>query len=336
MLKLFKISTKYILLIFFTFYILIFPEASQLRASELDQKVQQEIYKTNKIFELYYSKNFEECMKYCYSIITQDIDNTTAYIFYLASSFQLDKLQETINNIDSTYISFVQRYNATNKDQVIETSKDYHYLTALVGFSNIFLYFSTNNGGAYLDEAINTFRKSLFFPVTLACIYSGLGIAYYEKKLNERAISMLNRAFNVKSYDPIALEYFGKIQNSLGNYNQTISKLKNYIDIKYPDMIYQLAYAYEKVNEIDKAVETYDLAYKYDPNLLGQGFISLVRMGDIFLYKKNDKQKAISCYEEILKILPDSLVAKSKIEEAQNYDPNKKQESNEKKKKKRK
>ncbi|MFN3995223.1 MAG: tetratricopeptide repeat protein, partial [bacterium] len=101
-----------------------------------------------------------------------------------------------------------------------------------------------------------------------------------------------------------------------GNYNQTINKLRSYTNIKYPDMIYQLAIAYEKADKIDEAIDTYLLVYQNDPYLIGQGFISLIRVGDIYLNIKKDKEKAISYYQEVLKILPDSLVAKQKIEEA--------------------
>jgi tetratricopeptide (TPR) repeat protein len=149
---------------------------------------------------------------------------------------------------------------------------------------------------------------------------------------------MIQKALNIKPDDPIALEYYGKINNNLGNYQQTISKLKNYTFYSYPDLIYQLAFAYEKNGDLDKAIDTYLLSFKYDPYLLGQGFISLIRVGDIYLYTKKDKQKAINYYQEVLKILPDSLVAKSKIEEAKNYNDNnnKVNSSNEKKKEKKK
>ncbi|MCS6955260.1 MAG: tetratricopeptide repeat protein [Candidatus Calescibacterium sp.] len=298
-----------------------------LKASSNTEIVNQEIYKTNQIFKLYYNQRFEECKNYCYNIISQDIDNSSAYVFYFASSYQLEKLQETINDTDNKYIKFIQDFNISKKNEIIETQKEYQLLTILSGYSNIFLYFTSKEGSSYLDEAINTLRKSLFFPVSFSSIYTGLGISYFEKKLNERAISMINKALNIKSYDAIALEYYGKIQNRLGNYSQTISKLKNYTIIEYPDLLYQLGFAYEKNNETDKALETYMLAYKHDPYLLGQGFISLVRIGDIYLYVKNDKEKAISYYQEILRILPDSLVAKTKIEEAQNYNPSKKEQN---------
>lgn len=319
-------------LIIIIFIILILFNTNKAKASVEISKVNEEIYKINRILELYYNQNFRECMQYCYDIIINEIDNSTAYVFYFASSFQLETLQQTINDIDNKYISYIQNFNISKKEEIIETQKEYHYLTILSGYSNIFLYFTSNNVNSYLDEGIDIFRKSLFFPVSFSSIYTGLGIGYYEKKLNEKALSMINRALNIRNYDPIALEYYAKIQNSLNNYQQTISKLKNFTNIKYPDLLYQLAFAYEKTNEIDKAIETYTLAYQNDPYLLGQGFISLVRLGDIYLYTKNDKQKAISYYQEILKIIPDSLVAKTKIEEAEKYDPNKKQSQKDSKK----
>ncbi|MFN3478259.1 MAG: tetratricopeptide repeat protein, partial [bacterium] len=189
-------------------------------------------------------------------------------------------------------------------------------LSVLLAYSNLFLYYVSPNSLSYLDESINIFRKSLFFPISFSSIYTGLAITYYEKKINERALSMINKALNIKPYDPISLEYYGKINNSLGNYSQTINKLRSYTNIKYPDMIYQLAIAYEKTDKIDEAIDTYLLVYKYDPYLIGQGFISLIRVGDVYLNIKKDKEKAISYYQEVLKILPDSLVAKQKIEEA--------------------
>lgn len=301
-------------------------------------KTNNEIYKTNRIFELYYNQKFSECRDYCYDVILSDVDNSAAYVFYFSSSYMLDKLQDTINDIDAKYVDFIQKFNSVKRDEIIESQKEYQYLTIMSGFSNIFLSFASNNGSFYLDEALNILRRSLFFPVSYSSIYTGIGIVYYEKKINEKAISMIQKALNIKPDDPIALEYYGKINNNLGNYQQTISKLKNYTFYSYPDLIYQLAFAYEKNGDLDKAIDTYLLSFKYDPYLLGQGFISLIRVGDIYLYTKKDKQKAINYYQEVLKILPDSLVAKSKIEEAKNYNDNnnKVNSSNEKKKEKKK
>jgi len=299
---------------------LVFPNSYQNANEDKSSKeVSEEIYKINKIFDLYYSQNFSECKDYCYNIIVNDIDNTAAYVFYLSSSYMLDNLQETVNDIDSRYLDFVQKFNSSKRDEIIESQREYQYLTILSGFSNIFLSFTSSNGGFYLDEGLNILRRSLFFPVSFSSIYTGIGIIYYEKKMNEKAISMIQKALNIKPYDPIALEYYGKINNSLGNYQQTISKLRQFTFLRYPDMIYQLAFAYDKLSEVDKAIDFYLLAYSYDPHLLGQGFISLIRVGDIYLYVKKDKQKAINYYQEVLRILPDSLVAKTKIEEAEKY-----------------
>ncbi|MCS7165103.1 MAG: hypothetical protein RMJ51_02340 [Candidatus Calescibacterium sp.] len=308
-----------------TLVITIFLTVLLLRVFAISEQVNTEIYETNKIFKLYYNQKFEECMKYCYDLILKNADNSTAYIFYFSSAYQIDKLQETINQIEDRYIKYVQNYST--KGEILEAQREYQILTILMGYSNMFLYFSTDEGNSYLDESINNFRKSLFFPISFSSIYTGLAIAYFEKKLNERTISMITKAMNIKNYDPITLEYYAKIQNKLGNYQQTISKLKNYTHIEYPDLLYQLGFAYEKSNEIDKAIEAYSLASKYDPFLIGQGFISLVRIGDIYLYIKNDKEKAIWYYQEILKILPDSIVAKTKIEEAQKYNPQKKEQN---------
>ncbi len=291
-------------------------------------KEKNEVEKVNHIFELYYNQKFQECMDYCWQVINQDVDNSAAYVFYFSSAYQLDKLQEVINDLDNKYISFIQNFNSTKKNEIIEAQKEYQILTLLNGYSNIFLYFTSSNGNYYLDEGIDTLRKSLFFPVSFSSVYTGLSIAYFEKKLNEKAISMINKALNINPSDPIALEYFAKLQNNLGNYQQTISRLKNYTYIKYPDMLYQLGYAYERNGQYDEALKTYLLAYQCDPNLLGQGFISLVRVGDIYLYIKNDKEKAIYYYQQILKVLPDSLVAKTKIEEAKNYNPKEENKKN--------
>ncbi|MFN4220077.1 MAG: tetratricopeptide repeat protein [bacterium] len=303
-------------LLFKLFLFLFISIFSNISFSENLKLSNEEIYKVNKIFELYYNQKFEECMRYCYDIIEKDVDNTSAYVFYFASSFQIDKLQETVNQVDEKYIKFVQEYNSSKKEEIIETNKTYQKLSIFLAYSNLFLYYVSPNSLSYLDESINIFRKSLFFPVSFSSIYTGLAIAYYEKKLNERALSMINKALNIKPYDPISLEYYGKINNSLGNYSQTINKLRSYTNIKYPDMIYQLAIAYEKTDKIDEAIDTYLLVYQYDPYLIGQGFISLIRIGDIYLNIKKDKEKAISYYQEVLKVLPDSLVAKQKIEEA--------------------
>ncbi len=314
-----RIYPFYLLIIILICQAIIF----EVSAKEFKNQNQQEIYNINKIFELYYNQKFEECMAYCKNFINQDIDNTVAYVFYFSSSFQLDKLQEVINQIDDEYIKYIQNYNSKKQNEIIESQKEYQKLTILSAYSNLFMYFYSGSQ-YYIDEATNILRKSLFFPVNFSSIYTGLGIVYYEKKLTERALSMINKSLNIKPYDPIALEYYAKIQNNLGNYNLTIEKLKNHTYIKYPDMLYQLAFAYEKNINIEKAIETYESVYKYDPFLIGQGFISLIRIGDIYLNIKNDKENAIKYYQEVLKILPDSLVAKQKIEEAKNKNNNSK------------
>jgi len=169
---------------------------------------------------------------------------------------------------------------------------------------------------------LNYFRNTLFFPASYSSVYTGLGIVYYEKGLNERAISNLNKALSITPNDPIALEYYAKLQNKLQNYQLTISKLEKLKNlIEYPDLLFLLGYAYEMTNEINKAIDTYNLTYKLDTNLLGNGYIALLRLGDIYLKQKKDKEKAIQTYNLILQVIPDSITAKTKIEEAKNFNP---------------
>ncbi|MGC8734010.1 MAG: tetratricopeptide repeat protein [bacterium] len=277
------------------------------------------LYETNKIFNYYYNENFEECYNYCYEIIKKDPGNSAAYIFYFASAYQLDKLQETINSIDQEYYDYTKELVSQNK-QFLENDKKYQYLSLLNAYSNLFLYYTSKEKSkmSYLEEALNNFRNSLFFPVSYSSIYTGLGVVYFEKSLNERAISNLNKALSITPNDPIALEYYAKLQNNLQNYQLTISKLEKFKNlIKYPDLIFLLGYAYEMSNEIDKAINTYNLVYNLDPKLIGNGYIALLRLGDIYLNNKKDKEKAIQTYNLILQVIPDSIVAKTKIEEAQ-------------------
>lgn len=281
------------------------------------------LYEINKIFNYYYNENYEDCYNYCYEMIKKDPGNSTAYIFYFASSYQLNKFQETINSIDQEYYNYTKELVTQNK-QFLENDKKYQYLTLLNAYSNLFLYYTANDNSktSYLEEVLNNFRNSLFFPASYSSIYTGLGIAYLEKGLNERAISNLNKALSITPNDPIALEYYAKLQNNLQNYQLTISKLEKFKNlIKYPDLIFLLGYAYEMNNEIDKAIDTYNLAYSLDPKLIGNGYIALIRLGDIYLNQKKDKQKAIETYNLILKVIPESIVAKTKIEEAQKNNP---------------
>lgn len=277
------------------------------------------LYETNKIFNYYYNEDFENCYNYCYDLIKKDAGNSAAYIFYFASAYQLNKLQETINSIDKTYYDYTKELISKN-NQILENDRVYQYLSLLNAYSNLFLYYISEGKSkeSYLEEALNNFRNALFFPASYSSIYTGLSIVYYEKGLNERAISNINRALSITPNDPIALEYYAKLQNKLQNYQLTISKLERFQNlIQYPDLIFLLGYAYEMTNEIDKAIETYNLAYSIDPKLLGNGYIALLRLGDIYLNQKKDKNKAIEIYKLILQVIPDSITAKTKIEEAQ-------------------
>ena len=294
------------------------------------------LYETNKIFNYYYSGDFENCYNYCYKIIQDNPGNTAAYIFYFASSYQLDKLQDTINNIDQEYYDYTKELIKENKQSALENDKKYQYLSLLTGYSNLFLYYTLSNEKekeGYLEEALNTFRNALFFPVSYSSIYTGLGIIYYEKGLKERAISNLNKALKITPNDPIALEYYSKLQNNLQNYQLTISKLEKYRNlIKYPDLLFLLGFAYEMTNEIEKAIDIYTLTYQLDPKLIGNGYIALIRLGDIYLNQKKDKEKAIETYNLILNVIPDSITAKTKIEEAKTKEFKESQESKESKK----
>ncbi len=292
------------------------------------------LYETNKIFNYYYNEDFESCYNYCYNLIKKDPGNSSAYIFYFASAYQLNKLQETINSIDKSYYDYTKELIAKN-NQILENDKEYQYLSLLSSYSNLFLYYISENKSKenYLEEALNNFRNALFFPASYSSIYTGLGIIYYEKGLTERAISNLNRALSITPNDPIALEYYAKLQNKLQNYQLTISKLERFQNlIKYPDLTFLLGYAYEMTNEIDKAIDTYNLTYNLDPKLLGNGYIALLRLGDIYLNQKRDKTKAIQTYNLILQVIPDSITAKTKIEEAQKQEDLNKSNNNKSKK----
>lgn len=298
---------------------------NNLPNSEVIYKINElNLYETNKIFNYYYNEDFEKCYNYCYDLIKKDPGNTTAYVFYFASSYQLDKLQETINLINEEYYDYTKELVNKN-NQLLESDKKYQYLSLLNAYSNLFLYY-INEGKvrtSYLEEALNTFRNTLFFPASYSSLYTGLGIVYYEKELNEKAISNLNKALSITPNDPIALEYYAKLQNKLQNYQLTISKLEKFQNlIKYPDLIFLLGYAYEMTNEINKSIDAYNLAYELDPKLLGNGYIALLRLGDIYLKQKKDKEKAIQTYNLILQVIPDSITAKTKIEEAKNFNPN--------------
>jgi tetratricopeptide (TPR) repeat protein len=298
---------------------------NNLSNSEVIYKINElNLYETNKIFSYYYNEDFEKCYNYCYDLIKKDPGNTTAYVFYFASSYQLNKLQETINSINDEYYDYTKEL-VTKNNQLLENDKKYQYLSFLNAYSNLFLYYINEEKAkaSYLEEALNNFRNTLFFPASYSSVYTGLGIVYYEKGLNERAISNLNKALSITPNDPIALEYYAKLQNKLQNYQLTISKLEKFKNlIEYPDLLFLLGYAYEMTNEINKAIDTYNLTYKLDPKLLGNGYIALLRLGDIYLTQKKDKEKAIQTYNLILQVIPDSITAKTKIEEAKNFNPN--------------
>jgi len=113
------------------------------------------------------------------------------------------------------------------------------------------------------DEAIRYFKKAVNNPLyaTPEKAYSSMGYAYYKKGEYQKAIEALKEAIVRNPVFPLAIYTLGLVYTELGNDKAAVKEFIKVIDIvpDYLEAHWELANAYLRMNEIDKAVKHFKI-----------------------------------------------------------------------------
>lgn len=118
--------------------------------------------------------------------------------------------------------------------------------------------------------------------------------------LENESLNELQKAIEKDSSFFLAQRNYGVMETKRKNYNKAANAFKEAIDIKKDDADchYNLAICLFKNNEIDNAINEYNLAIEYNPDCK-QAYVNL---GRIFTDYKEDVVKSIECYNKALDI----------------------------------
>jgi len=128
-----------------------------------------------------------------------------------------------------------------------------------------------NLGNAYdethnFGESIKCYKKALSLGSSSSIIYLGLGKAYCEIKNYQSAIEAFESSIKLNNLDNRAWHNLGLTYFKMGRYVEALSKIDQAIEIAANDEIYitkgDCEYA---LKNIDKALENYDNAIKFNP-----------------------------------------------------------------------
>jgi tetratricopeptide (TPR) repeat protein len=194
----------------------------------------------------------------------------------------------------------------------------------------------------YYDSAISSFKKVIQLDENRSEAHFGLGMVYAKMRRFENSISPLEKAVqlnpkNMEAYYQLANAYeelrdfskaaemyksylslkpettwngylrLGLCYLEIGQFEDSISALKEALKEK-PDNVkinYNLAEAYSKAGQYDKAYETYEYLTKIDPKSTTTYYEKIFRMYD----QTGQYDKAIEAAKKIVELNPESELA---------------------------
>ncbi|WP_075589990.1 tetratricopeptide repeat protein [Labilibacter marinus] len=153
------------------------------------------------------------------------------------------------------------------------------------------------------DEAVKVLDYLKELEKTNAEVYLNLGIIYTKKHQKKEAISYYEKAIKLVSTDELG-EYIFEISFNLNQeffYTEAKHLLVNFQD-KFPtndNILFELAYAYDKLEEIEKGIDVYNKLLDINPYLENAWY----NLG--ILYNKQEKYAlAIEAYDITIAIAP--------------------------------
>lgn len=252
--------------------------------------------------QLYYQKRFKESMGFFKEALEKDPLDTMAVSFYLSASYRSDQLIQTVNELE--------KQSLENEDNPAYRS--------YVGIG----YFTRGLiDSSMMDEARSIFKEILAENPDLSIANTGMGMVYYQKRLIPRAKGYFIKAQRINPNDLMALEKLGEIlmvddkkpEEALKFFNRIIEMSPN-----YSDGYFYAASAYQRLGNIEEAVELFKKCMEIDPLGVLQGYNAPVRLGDIYL-KQEEWEEAEKYYKLALAISPDNLYAQTQLEKAKTH-----------------
>lgn len=249
---------------------------------------------------LYYQKKWEEALPHFKAVAKEEPGNTLNLIYYLMTGVNLGKLETMIDRLEDDL-------SEDPKNMVAQTQLGLAYYAK-----------SLRKGKSFRDEAVLELKQASRLG-RLSSIHTGLGILYLDKGLVNRAKREFKRAIEINPKDAVAYEYLGQIAHfEEKSPEEATRRFKKVIELlpTYPDAYYYLGRVAEEKGDLDEGVTNYKKTMELDPLGVGRGYFVPQVLGDIY-FKQKKYGEAAEAFRLALKINPDNVIAKQKLERAE-------------------
>ena len=187
--------------------------------------------------------------------------NAEAFDYYLRARGFLYRLSK--NNLNIAIQLF---------QKAIELDQRYAAAYAGMGEAYAYLYQSFERKDVWLDKAIESCLKAQLYDPTLSEAYAALGIAYFNKKKLDDALTAGRRAIELDTNNHIAYWILGRIYREIDRESEAANLFKKVIELN-PDFYTaygDLRMVYERLGEKDKKNEILQAALQMFPRYLLQ------------------------------------------------------------------
>lgn len=153
-----------------------------------------------------------------------------------------------------------------------------------------------------LEPAREQFSKALTIDPDNVEARNNLGVWYNSQGRYTEAIAEFSQALRIKPDSAEVHCNLGTVYNSMKQYDSAIDQFQKALRIK-PDSaeaLNNLGKAYKDKGEYDKAIQTFSKTIGLHPNLA----IPHLNIAIIYLFQKNDRQKALYHFERALEVEP--------------------------------
>ncbi|MBN3038155.1 MAG: tetratricopeptide repeat protein [Candidatus Omnitrophica bacterium] len=154
----------------------------------------------------------------------------------------------------------------------------------------------------YWREPIAFYQRLLEFDPTAQRVYNEIGLTYWARKENEKAIPYLKKAIELKpdyykAYNNLAIAYV-----RIGKNEEAIEYLEKAIEIepKYAKAYNTLGTIYLRTQKFTQAISAYKKAIEFAPGLV-EAYNNL----GLAYQKTNKRKEAISWHEKAIELKPD-------------------------------
>ena len=251
--------------------------------------------------QLFYSKKLADAIPYFEKTLSEDAKNTLAVTYLLDCYEKTGKLNEITKVFEKT---------ASEKPQDALAQAYY----GLSMFTKSLIDPSLDN------ETAEIFKNAIKLDPNLSMAYTGLGMTYFQRRMIPRARALFINAIQLNPNDIVATELYSNIllvddkkpESALDYLNKNAELLP-----EYPDTYYYIGSCNYDLDKGDETIAGLNKAMALDPLGLTSGFNAAVLLGDYYFKTKNYPM-AIKAFEQALKINPESMYAKFRLERSKN------------------